>query len=155
MNLEIFILLNNLFILIRVASSYNNLGGIYDNKEEYDKVIEYYEKSLKILQDKLGSDHIDIAASYNNLGLEKSLKIYLNKLEPDDIAVTVSYNCLGFVYENKAKTILRLNNQRGIHIVPFWALIQYHEYVCHIIETMYFISHKLLVQDLLKSFVEY
>ncbi|ETO00758.1 hypothetical protein RFI_36681 [Reticulomyxa filosa] len=27
--------------------------------------------------------------------------------------------------------------------------------VCHIIETMSFISHKLLVQDILKSFVEY
>ncbi|ETO02721.1 hypothetical protein RFI_34692, partial [Reticulomyxa filosa] len=53
------------------------------------------------------------------------------------------------------RLFLRLNNQRGIHIVPFWALIQYHEYVCHIIETMSFTSHKLLVQDLLKSFVEY
>jgi tetratricopeptide (TPR) repeat protein len=61
-----------------VALSYNNLGLAYDNKGEYDRGIEYYEKSLKIYLEKLGHDHPDVALSYNNLGTA-----YYNKGEYD------------------------------------------------------------------------
>ncbi|MCK5176302.1 MAG: tetratricopeptide repeat protein, partial [Candidatus Aenigmarchaeota archaeon] len=71
-----------------VAQIYNNLGGAYKSKGEYDKAIEYLEKAVKILEE----DHPDVAVSYNNLGevyrlkgeydkaieyLEKALKISL------------------------------------------------------------------------------
>ncbi|ETO01128.1 hypothetical protein RFI_36312, partial [Reticulomyxa filosa] len=83
---------------------------VYESKGEYDKAIEYYEKSLKISLDKLGHDHPDVAASYNSLGsvykskgeydkaieyYVKSLKIRLDKLEHDHPDVASSYNNLG------------------------------------------------------------
>ncbi|ETO26333.1 hypothetical protein RFI_10804 [Reticulomyxa filosa] len=44
---------------------------------------------------------------------------------------------------------------RKVYRVAFWALIQYCEHACHIVETMLLTGHKLLVNDLLKSFIEY
>ncbi|ETO11705.1 hypothetical protein RFI_25669, partial [Reticulomyxa filosa] len=54
---------------IDVAKSYARLGRAYKKKGEYDKAIEYYEKSLKIRLSKLGSDHPIVAISYNNFGV--------------------------------------------------------------------------------------
>ena len=51
-----------------IAASYNNLGAAYDSKGNYERAIEYYEKSLAIRLKKLGSNHPDIAISYNSLG---------------------------------------------------------------------------------------
>ncbi|CAF5132424.1 unnamed protein product, partial [Rotaria magnacalcarata] len=30
-----------------LATSYNNIGGVYDSMGEYSKALEFYEKSLK------------------------------------------------------------------------------------------------------------
>ncbi|ETO33387.1 hypothetical protein RFI_03719 [Reticulomyxa filosa] len=103
---------------VDVAESYLWLGRAYDEKEEYDKSIEYYEKSLKIYLDKLGHDNTDVSTLYNNLGLvyynkgeydksmeyhEKSLKIDLDKLGHDHHDVTDSYHNLGSVYRAKGE----------------------------------------------------
>ncbi len=59
-----------------IASYYNKLGGVYDDKGEYDLALEYYFKCLKIRETKLGNEHVDTARSYNNIGL-----VYDNKGE--------------------------------------------------------------------------
>ena len=39
------------------AVAYNNLGNAYKNKGEYNKAIEYLEKSLLIFSRQMGNDH--------------------------------------------------------------------------------------------------
>ena len=50
------------------ATSYNNLGAVYDSKGEYSQAIEYYQKDLAICRKVLGEEHPSTATSYNNLG---------------------------------------------------------------------------------------
>jgi Tfp pilus assembly protein PilF len=40
----------------------------YD-KGDLDQAKDYYQRALKILQKQLGPNHVDVAASYNNIGM--------------------------------------------------------------------------------------
>ena len=51
------------------ATSYNNIGSIYNNMGDNKKALEYYELSLNIRKKILGEEHPDTATSYNNIGL--------------------------------------------------------------------------------------
>jgi tetratricopeptide (TPR) repeat protein len=42
-----------------VATSYNNLGGAYYFKKQYEKSLEYFKKALSIRQTKFGNNHPD------------------------------------------------------------------------------------------------
>ena len=46
----------------------NQLGLALDHAGQYDKALEYYQKSLSIWLKQLGPDHPDVAISYNNIG---------------------------------------------------------------------------------------
>jgi tetratricopeptide (TPR) repeat protein len=46
---------------LALATTLNNLGEIYYNREVFDASRRYYERSLKIAEDILGSDHPDLA----------------------------------------------------------------------------------------------
>jgi tetratricopeptide (TPR) repeat protein len=50
----------------------NNLGSAYYSKDEHDKAIEYYEKSLKINLDTLGENHPNIKIIKNNIDRVKA-----------------------------------------------------------------------------------
>ena len=50
------------------ASSYNNIGLVYNEKGDYGKALEYYFKDLAISEKVLGTEHPDTATSYNNIG---------------------------------------------------------------------------------------
>ena len=50
-----------------------NKGGVYDSKNEFDKALDYYNKSLAIKKSILGENHTDVATSYNNIGISASL----------------------------------------------------------------------------------
>jgi tetratricopeptide (TPR) repeat protein len=63
-----------------VARDYNNIGVVYDIKNEYDLALQYYFKSLEINKELLGEKHADIASFYNNIG----------------IVVNGNYNCTDF-----------------------------------------------------------
>ena len=41
----------------RVATSWNNLGGVYYSKDQYEKAIENYKKALPIYEKFLGKEH--------------------------------------------------------------------------------------------------
>ena len=51
-----------------MATSYNNIGQVWNKKGEYDKALEYYEKCLAIFLKTLGGEHPDVATSYFNIG---------------------------------------------------------------------------------------
>ena len=57
--------IRRLYILLKVfgenhpnvATDYNNLGAAWNAKGQYDKAIEYYQKTLKIFIKYLGENH--------------------------------------------------------------------------------------------------
>jgi len=98
------------------AIAYCNLGLAYQNKGDYDRDIEYYQKALNVGIKKLGPEHPNVASSYNNLGSaydgkgdcdraieyhQKALKIWIKKLGPEHPDVGRSYNNLCLAYDSK------------------------------------------------------
>ena len=69
------------------AQIYDNLGLAYGAKRDYDRAIEYHEKSLEIKLIALDETHPSTAETYNNLGLifhlkgeyDKAIKYYEKK----------------------------------------------------------------------------
>lgn len=98
------------------ASSYNNIGIVYNNKGDYDKALEYYFKDLTISEKVLGKDHPHTAGSYNNIGnvyddkgdYDTALEYYLKALiiiektfGATHCDTAMSYNNIGNVYVSK------------------------------------------------------
>ena len=96
--------------------AYNALGLAYDNKGEYDKAIDYHEKSLAIQLKTLGAEHPSVGTSYNNIGgaysekgeydkaleyYEKDLAIQLKALGAGHSAVATSYGNIAKAYYDK------------------------------------------------------
>ena len=95
------------------ATSYNNIGVVYDDKGDYDTALECYLKALAIREKVLGLEHPDTATSYNNIGsvyfdqgdYDTALEYYFKDLaicekvlgleHPDTAA---SYKGMGVVY---------------------------------------------------------
>jgi tetratricopeptide (TPR) repeat protein len=98
------------------AQSYNNIGLVYYNQEDYAKALEYYQEALDIQEKVLGKEHPHTATSYNNIGVvyanqedyvkaleyfQKSLVVrekVLGKEHPD---TAQSYNNIGLVYDHQ------------------------------------------------------
>ncbi len=51
-----------------IASSYNNLGNVYLDLQQYDLAMEYHKKALDIYIKSCPAQHPDIAMSYRNIG---------------------------------------------------------------------------------------
>ncbi|CAF4824273.1 unnamed protein product, partial [Rotaria socialis] len=47
-----------------LATSYNNIGGVYSSMGEYSKALEYYEKSHQIYEKSLPPTHPNLADTY-------------------------------------------------------------------------------------------
>ena len=82
---------------------------------DFQKAKDYHARALDIRVKQLGPKHIDVAASYNNLGtvyrnlsdLQKAkhnhvraLDIRVKQLGPEHVGVAASYNNLGTVYSD-------------------------------------------------------
>ena len=98
------------------ATSYSNIGVVYNRKGDYDKALEYHFKALAIREKVLGKEHPDTATSYNNIGCvynskgdyERALEYYFKALEIDEKVLgkdhpdtAGSYNNIGGVYDIK------------------------------------------------------
>lgn len=98
------------------ATSYNNLGVVYNSQGNYDKALKYLGKALDIRERVSGIDHLDTAQSYNNIGfvyydqgdydkaleyLRKALEIHKRLLGPDHPDTATSYNNIGAVYRSQ------------------------------------------------------
>ncbi len=120
-----------------VATSYNNMGLVYDAQGDYAKALEYHNKALKIRLATFGENHPDVATSYNNMGLvyysqgdyakaleyyNKALKIWLAIFGENHPNVATSYNNMGMVYYaqgNYAKTLKYHNKALEIRLAIF------------------------------------
>ena len=49
------------------ATSYNNIGGVFDSRGDYPKALEYYQKALAIFEKVLGEEHPNTATVRNNI----------------------------------------------------------------------------------------
>ena len=103
------------------ANTYDNLGKAYVGKSEfdlplnysglpyddegiYDKAIECYEKALEIRLKKLGEEHTETVATYDNLGIT-----YASKSEYDK-----AIKCLEKVLEIRTKKLGKFHMDTGI-----------------------------------------
>ena len=99
-----------------VATSYNNIGLVYNSQGNYAKALEYCNKALEIRLSILGDRHPDVAMSYNNIGAvyksqgnyakaleycNKALEIRLSILGDRHPDVAMSYNNIGAVYKSQ------------------------------------------------------
>ncbi|MCP4523641.1 MAG: tetratricopeptide repeat protein, partial [Candidatus Gracilibacteria bacterium] len=55
------------------ATSYNNIGAVYQSKAQYDKALENYEKALIILKNTLGVNHPYVRIVKNNIKKLKNM----------------------------------------------------------------------------------
>ncbi len=98
------------------ATSYNNIGLVYDKQGAYAQALEYYNKALEIYKKVLGEDHPYTATSYNNIGAvykaqgayaqaleyyKKALVIKKKVLDENHPSIATSYNNIGWVYKTQ------------------------------------------------------
>jgi tetratricopeptide (TPR) repeat protein len=56
-----------------LASSYNNIGGVYENLDDYSKARSFYERAVDIAQQSLSSNHPSLQRYSRNLDRVKKL----------------------------------------------------------------------------------
>ena len=98
------------------ATSYNNIGLVYDDQGNYPKALEYYGKALEIYEKVLGKEHPYTATDYNNIGgvyysqsnypkaleyYKKALAIKEKVLGEEHPSTATSYNNIGTVYDDQ------------------------------------------------------
>ena len=101
-----------------VATSYSNIGAVYNNLGDYEKAMEYNDKALEIRLSALGENHPDVAVCYNNLGtlyadqcyfdkaltyFEKALGIWKSVYGEHHPEVATSYSNIGVLYSKQGK----------------------------------------------------
>ena len=90
-----------------------NAASVLDDMSDYPKALQFYEKSLKIKEAVLGTEHPDTAGTYNNMAIvyramgdypkalkfyEKSLKIMEAVLGPEHPDTATTYHNLALLY---------------------------------------------------------
>ena len=81
-----------------MATSYNNIGGVYLKKGDLENALLQFQRALEIRTRVFGSEHTDVAMSYGNMGcvyrslgkaeearemFTKTYSIFLKVLGPD------------------------------------------------------------------------
>jgi tetratricopeptide (TPR) repeat protein len=89
----------------------------------YNKALEYHEKSLEIRKKTVGENHLDVASSYNSIAFlwhskgdfdlaleysEKSLEIKLETIGDNHTAVAISFNNIGIIWNSKGNNVKAL-----------------------------------------------
>ena len=101
-----------------VATSYNNIGLVYDAQGDYARALEYYQQSLTIKKQLLGESHPDVATSYNNIGgIYNAQGDYARALEYLQQALNINKQFLGQEHpdtknvQEKIETIIQKMNE--------------------------------------------
>jgi len=118
--------------IVEDADLLSKLGNCEKKFGNFDKALEYYEKSLANRLKTLGGDHPDVANSYNNIGsiwsdkdeynkaleyYEKCLAIELKTLGSEDPAVASSYNNIGAIwYRRREYDKTMVYNEKSLEI---------------------------------------
>ncbi len=108
-----------------VATSYNDIGLVYNHQGNYVKALESYNKALEIYLLVFGDKHPSVATNYNNIGLvyhsqgnydraleyyNKALEILLSEFGDSHPNVATSYNNIGGVYDTQGNHDQALEN---------------------------------------------
>jgi tetratricopeptide (TPR) repeat protein len=64
---------------LNTATSFNNIGSLYNRKGEHNRALECFKKSLQIRLKSVGENHPDTANTYNNIGGSHQNKREYNK----------------------------------------------------------------------------
>jgi tetratricopeptide (TPR) repeat protein len=101
-----------------VATSLNNLAGLYESQGRYDEALPLYQRTVEIFEKQLGENHPHVATSLNNLaGLyesqgrydevlplyQRSLAIREKQLGENHPHVATSLNNLATLYESQGR----------------------------------------------------
>ena len=95
---------------IKIIHTYYNIGLLYQQIREYDKVLPVYKKTLPFIKNiplematyysLVGAYHQEIEENQKSLFFyKKALAIRLKKLETKNVDISESYNALGSIYE--------------------------------------------------------
>ncbi|MEC4869093.1 MAG: CHAT domain-containing tetratricopeptide repeat protein, partial [Jaaginema sp. PMC 1078.18] len=96
-----------------VATSINNLAGLYRNMGNYTEAEPLYQRALAISEQTLGSDHPDVAGSLNNLaGLYQNMGNYSEAEPLYQRALAILEQALGSDHPHVATS---LNNLAGLY----------------------------------------
>ncbi|WP_286018890.1 tetratricopeptide repeat protein [Candidatus Venteria ishoeyi] len=96
-----------------VATTLNNLAGLYKAMGAYEKALPLYERDLEISEKALGKNHPDVATTLNNLaGLYKAMGAYEKALPLYERALGIIESALGKDHPHVATT---LNNLAGLY----------------------------------------
>jgi len=96
-----------------VATSLNNLAGLYKSMGDYEKALPLYKRALDIREKVLGTQHPSVATTLNNLaGLYKSMGDYEKALPLYQRALDIREKVLGTQHPFVATT---LNNLAGLY----------------------------------------
>jgi tetratricopeptide (TPR) repeat protein len=102
----------------RVATSLNNLAGLYESQGRHAEAEPLYLRSLSIREKALGPEHPDVATDLNNLAVlyefqgrlaeaeqlyKRALSIHEKALGPDHPRVAISFDNLGGLYEHQGR----------------------------------------------------
>jgi Tfp pilus assembly protein PilF len=91
-----------------LASSFNNIGSMYEKTKDYLKALESYEKALAIYQQTRPPNHPDLVTTYNNIGsthnhlgnYPKALSFYSKALEIQERTLPSNHPDLASSYDN-------------------------------------------------------
>ena len=94
-----------------VATSYQNLGNVYQALEQFNQAKEYYDKALIIRKRTLGEEHGDVALSYTSLGINcRVLGQYNEAKEYFDKALIIRKKIFGEEHGDVAVSYSNLGN---------------------------------------------
>ena len=94
-----------------MAVNYNNIGTVLRNKGEYDKALDFLQKSLDIKFKTLGDQHPSLANSICSIGLTWSKKgEFEMALEFHQKGLDIRLNTLGKHHPDVAKSYNRIGN---------------------------------------------
>jgi tetratricopeptide (TPR) repeat protein len=92
-----------------IGDSWSRIGLLFIDMGKYYQALEMHAKSLEIMTHIYGNSHLDVAASYSNMGdtnEEEALEMYSKSLEIDirvhgdsHLDVARSFNNIGLMYE--------------------------------------------------------
>ena len=92
-----------------VATTLNNLAGLYENMGNYKKALPLYERALTIREKVLEPEHPDVASSLNNIAaLYCDMGYYKKALPLFQRALTIRENVLGPEHPDVATTLNNL-----------------------------------------------
>ena len=101
-----------------IATSYTNIGDVYESKGDFSLALECYQNALEIQEEALGPEHLSTATTYNNIGLvyknkgeyDQSLKFYKKALEIDKKAFLMEHPNTATIFGNIGELYRTIGN---------------------------------------------